>query len=91
MNETPPPLRVFAITARGHSSPSRAASVSANARRSCPSQLATDHPNARNFSSRSPRSLTCETHVSDCTWLRSTITVISPSLRFAVGWSDSQS
>ena len=38
MNETPPPLRVFAITARGRSSPSRAASVSANARRSWPSQ-----------------------------------------------------
>ena len=81
MNETPAPLRVSRdhdprpLLALGAARASRA-----NARRSWPSQRATAQPNARSFSSRSPRSLTCETHVSDCTWLRSTITVISCEL-----------
>ena len=38
---------MFAITARGRSSPSSDASAAEKARRSCPSQAATAHPNAR--------------------------------------------
>ena len=50
----------------------------------------TSQPNARNFASRSPRSLTASTDVSDCSLLWSTITVISRRPRFAAGCSDSQ-
>ena len=67
MNETPPPFLVCAITSFGRCSCSSPSSVDASERRSCPSQLATAHPNARTFASRSPMSLTLSTQVSDWT------------------------
>ena len=92
MKPTPAPLSVSATRSFGRSGALSRSRVSAaeKASRSWPSQRATAQPNAATFCSRSPRSLTCETHVSDWSLLWSTITVISPSPRFAVGWSDSQ-
>ena len=90
MNETPPPLRVCAITTFGPSASSRPFSVSASAREIVAVALGDRPAEGRSFASRSPRSLTSETHVSDCTSFRSTIIVISCSFRFAVGCSDSQ-
>ncbi len=61
-----------------------------NAGMSLPSQRATAQPNAATFASRSPRSLTCSTQVSDWILLWSTMTVISPKPSLAACPSDSQ-
>ena len=90
MKETPAPFRVVAITSFGPFCARSPSSVSASERTSCPSQRPSAQPKASTFASRSPRSLTSDTHVSDWTSLRSTMTVISSKRRLAVGCSDSQ-
>ena len=91
MNETPAPLSVSATSSFGRSrSAASWSSALASARMSFPSQRATAQPNASRLRSRSPRSLTSETKVSDWSLLWSTIAVISPKPPFAVGPSDSQ-
>ena len=84
MNETPAPLSVSAISSFGRLAgvAASASSASASAPTSLPSQRPTAQPNARTLASRSPRSLTSATHVSDWILLWSTIAVISSKPRW---------
>ena len=66
MNDTPRPFTVSATISLGRSrTPRRDFSVFASAARSWPSQRTACHPNAVTLATKSPRSLTEETHVSD--------------------------